>query len=74
MSRQLVLPGFPTRLCITALWYGPEVATHIVATTDAPSDAYAEVWEVSETTGIFTPAELGDALAIIALNIAERIL
>lgn len=59
---QLILPGMPVRLVVSALWEDSTRPATIRATYDVPSDQYSSQLAGFDCEGKFTISELADAM------------
>lgn len=71
-STQQSLPMMPVRFIVSAVWDGPERWCTIRATSDAPSDQYAEMWIGQDTEGLFTIEELADCMSLMLMDTIDR--
>lgn len=71
MHGQQVVPGTGIRIIVSAVWEAPDRPCTIRATLDTPTDEFTSQIRGFDTEGLFTVDELGDAMALLLLNLID---
>lgn len=69
---QLVLPGMPVRIVVSALWESPTRPATVRATVDVPSDQFSSQMAGFDLEGKFTTGELCDAMCTLIYALGDE--
>jgi len=69
--QQLVLPGMPIRIIVSAVWESADRPCTVRATVDVPSDQFASTMEGSDLSGLMTFEELRQVMEDMLITILD---